>query len=670
MFLQYHFFTRDLKNVFMKKMVTRFFFATLVLAFAGFAAQAQFPTIYASVASGSYNVAGTWETFTNSGNNTPGAQGTGTPAATTPSGTHFIYIRSGHTISMNAGNRSCHGLFIEAGAKLWANEAAARRLQLVTGGTGFTYPQTDVITNNGELGGVGDGLFFEAGTNCQNVTITGTGSTIVQRLRVPGGLASTLGGVVNITIDQNITFGIANNYATSLVYNPQATDNYTLTLNPGRTLTISDPGGYFNNNSIGSGGGWGNYTYNINGILNLSASIQTSNFLSAVSPEGGTVTVNIGGSVITGAAFNSSPVAPGVGNINVGNGVIVDATLATVMNFNGNSFTMATGTAGLKRTVSADGSKVRFPVGTANGSNTHVSVSNVTGANEQLTVSIKNTFTNPAPANTLPREWNLVETTPGGNSDTLRFEWTTAEEANGFSGASPVYIRRWDGAAYESVLASVSGTGTAADPYVAKGSAAFSQLGLFILSNSGTTPVAFVNLKAFQKLNGVQVEFGNATESDVVSYVIERSADGSNFTALNTLQAKTNNGGLNSYTYFDAAPNKGNNYYRIRVTERNGNVKISNTLNINLRSKGTWVNAYPNPVKNNTVNVQLENFEKSIYTIAVFNQSGQKVYAKSINHLGGTATFTVELPASVSKGVYSLQVGNAISNVINKIVVE
>lgn len=654
----------------MKKMFTRFFFAAIAVTLAGFSAQAQFPTIYASVSSGNYNTAAVWETFTNDGSNTPGAQGTGTVPMNGPSGTHFVYIRSGHTISMGGGNRTCHSMFIENGGKLWANEASARRLQLVNGGSGFTYPQTGVITNNGEMGGPADGLFFETGTNCQNVTITGSGSTIVQRLRVPGGLASASGGIVNITIDQDITFTIANNYAVSLVYNPQASDNYSLTLNPGRTLTISNAGGYFNNNSIGSGGGWGNYTYNINGTLDLSASTQTTNFLSAISPEGGVVTVNIAGSVTTGTAFNSSPVTPGVGNITVANGVIVDATRATVMNFNGNSFIMGGGAAGIRRTVTNDGTRARFPVATASGGINHVVVSNVTGPAEILTASLKNTFTNPAPANTLPREWNLVETTTGGNSDTLRFEWLATDHANGFSNAGSVFILRWNGTAWDATPASVTGAGTVDDPFVAKGSAAFSELGLFALSNSGTTPVSFVNVKAFQKQNGVQVEFGNATESDVVNYVVEKSADGRNFTALHTLQAKSNNGGLNSYIYFDAVPGNANNYYRIKVTERNGNIKYSNILSINLRNRGTWVNAYPNPVKNNIVNVQLESFEKSIYTIAIFNQGGQKVYAKNINHLGGTATFTVELPASIQKGVYSLQVGNTVSTVINKIVVE
>ncbi|MBL0358187.1 MAG: T9SS type A sorting domain-containing protein [Chitinophagaceae bacterium] len=466
-----------------------------------------------------------------------------------------------------------------------------------------------------------------------------------------------------------LLFTQANNYAVSLIYNPQVTDNYTLTLNAGKTLTVSDIGGYFNNNSIGSGAGFGTYTYNINGTLDLTASTQTTNQLTAFSPTGGTVNLNLNGPLKTGLAFNSSPVAPGVSNLVVANGVTLDATLATVMNFNGNAFTMAGGTAAIKRTIPNDGTKIKFPVGTASGSITPVSLSNATGAADVVSVSLKNTFTNPAPANTLPREWNIVETTGGGNSDTLRFEWTTAEEAGGFTGASPVFIGRWNGSAWDYTPASVSGTGSAADPYTAKGSAAFSQLGLFILSNTGTTPVSFINVKAYQKSNGIQVEFGNATETDILNYVIERSADGRSFNTAGTLSPKTNNGGLNSYTYFDGTVNSGNNFYRIKVTERNGSVKYSDILNVRL-SGNSGVTVYPNPVKGHTVNVQLENLDKAIYVVTIFNEVGQTIYTKQLNHDGRTASFTVELPSTLRRGIYSLQVSNNSFRAIKNVVVE
>ncbi len=655
----------------MKKLLTQSF--CLFIALAGFVGMsyAQFPTIYASVASGNYNVAATWETFTGNATNTPGAQGTGTPAVSTPSGTHFVYIRSGHTISMNGGNRSCYGMTIENGAKLWANEPAARRLQVVNGGTGFTYPQSSTITNNGVMGGPADGLFFEPGTNCQSVTFTGTGTTTVQRLRVPGGVASASGGVVNITIDQNITFTQANNYALSIIYNPQATDNYSLTINPGKTVTIADAGGYFNNNSIGSGAGFGRYTYNINGTLDLSASTQTSQYLTAISPTDGTVTVNVGaaGSIKTGAAFNSSPVAPGVGNINVADGVTIDANLASVMNFNENSFTLLGGAAGLRRTVPNDGTRTRYPVATANGGINHVVISNATGASDVVTVSLKNTFTHPAPTGTLPREWNIVEAAAGGNADTLRFEWTNADVANGFSSGSPVFVGRWDGSAWSFAAATVSGTGTAADPFVAKSSVTYSSLGLFVLSNTNTTPVNLVNVRAFQKQQGVQVEFANATEEDILNYVIEQSADGRSFTDAITLQPRSNNGALNSYSWFDAAVN-GTRFYRIRATERSGRVKLSQVLTVRILASGNGITVYPNPVRHGQAGLQFLNLDRGNYAVTLFNEAGQKVYSKNIIHNGGTASFTLELPAALRRGVYHVQVSDAASRYNQKIVVE
>jgi hypothetical protein len=166
------------------------------------------------------------------------------------------------------------------------------------------------------------------------------------------------------------------------------------------------------------------------------------------------------------------------------------------------------------------------------------------------------------------------------------------------------------------------------------------------------------------------VDFGNATEENIANYSIEKSADGSNFTAAVSLQPKTNNGSLNSYTYFDAAPFAGNNYYRIKVTERNGTVKYSSVLNVRLSAGGTGVNVYPNPVKGSTVNVQFDAMDKAVYSVTMYNSMGQKVFTKNINHNGGTAAYSVELPASVKKGVYNMSISNNTDGISRKIVVE
>jgi len=161
-------------------------------------------TVYATIASGNWSDVASWETYNSFTTALAATPGSGTVATTIPSGTHNVVIRSGHTISMNGANRGCKGIIINAGGKLWANEASDRRLQIGAGGTGFTYPLVDTVQIDGVLGGAGDGCFFEIGTNAQLVKISGTGSIDISRFRCPGGIGAAGGGAMTIDVDINI----------------------------------------------------------------------------------------------------------------------------------------------------------------------------------------------------------------------------------------------------------------------------------------------------------------------------------------------------------------------------------------------------------------------------------------------------------------------------------
>ena len=62
-----------------------------------------FPTIYASVASGSWATLTTRQTFTGNATITRGIMNTGTPATTVHSGPYYIYISNTHTVTMGTG---------------------------------------------------------------------------------------------------------------------------------------------------------------------------------------------------------------------------------------------------------------------------------------------------------------------------------------------------------------------------------------------------------------------------------------------------------------------------------------------------------------------------------------------------------------------------------------
>ena len=440
-------------------------------------------TVYASITSGNWSDATSWETYSTYATALAASPGSGTAATTVPSGTHNVVIRNGHTIAMNGANRGCKSIIINAGGKLWANETTDRRLQIGAGGTGFAYPLVDTVQIDGVIGGPGDGCYFEIGVNAQLVKIWGTGSVDLSRFRCPGGIGAAGGGAMTIDVDINMNFWKAANYGMSLVYNPAATDNYTLNIKPGKTVAIKSADGYFHNSQ--NTATYGRYTYNIQGILDLTANTQTLNSLSAsfIAPAGAgsSVKVNVdGGTYKAGAGLKmdtsaTGPISSGVLDFNVINGGVVDLTLTSYLRV-GKTTDGAGGVNSMFFGTDATG-RVKTNAGTALipiGINSEITSNNCriinTGTADVYSLGLKSTFDNAPvdPTKVVNRQWSISESVAGGSNDTLRLSWVTTHQASAFDPTQPIAIMHWSGAAWVNSPASISGTGTADDPYVAK----------------------------------------------------------------------------------------------------------------------------------------------------------------------------------------------------------
>ncbi|MEI9807857.1 MAG: T9SS type A sorting domain-containing protein [Bacteroidota bacterium] len=173
--------------------------------------------------------------------------------------------------------------------------------------------------------------------------------------------------------------------------------------------------------------------------------------------------------------------------------------------------------------------------------------------------------------------------------------------------------------------------------------------------NQNPLPVMFADVKAFQKNNGVQIDWSNLTERDVVGYTIERSADGQNFTAIGQQSPRSNSNDKEMYTAFDAAPFAGVNFYRVKAQETTGKTIYSKSLKVDLAGKQAGFNLYPNPVNGGQVSVSM-NVKPGQYTVKVMNSAGQQVYTQRLIHQGGSMTQTVELPSAVKSGVYNMMI--------------
>ncbi|OAQ37921.1 hypothetical protein A5893_16245 [Pedobacter psychrophilus] len=549
-------------------------------------------TIYASKKSGNWSGStDVWETYNAGTDISTMAIGSGTATSATPSGTHSIYIRANHIISMFGSNRSCYSMTIENNGKLWANEAAARRIQFATGGTGFTYPIDVTITNNGTIGGPGDGIYFETPVNARNITLTGSGTSIVGRLRMLGGAGSAAGGIASFTLDQDVTFTQSGNYALSAIYTPTGTDNYTITINTGKTITVSDASGYFHNN----GSSAGTYTYNINGTLDLSASTQTLANVSQINVTGGgVVNLNVNGLIKAGAFFKATGTT-GTANLQINTNGIFDASLTTDLTTTDTWF-KALGA--LKRKVG--NSDVLFPVGTSTAYNP-VTLNN-SGTLSDISVKVKNTFDNAPsqPTQVVNKQWNIIPSTTGSNL-AVTLGWSTADQAASFDAAMPIVIGEYTGTSWAESTATISG---ATSPYTAtiSGVTIKSPNGNFAVGNTGTLPLDFLSFTAKPDALGktVNLNWSTTNEINTKNFEIQKRTDVSDFKTIGTVNSK-NVAGIQNYSFADANLNSGTSYYRLNQVDNDGKSKFSGIVPVNIKS-AISLSIYPNPAEN-TLNV-------------------------------------------------------------------
>jgi SdrD B-like domain/Secretion system C-terminal sorting domain len=138
-------------------------------------------------------------------------------------------------------------------------------------------------------------------------------------------------------------------------------------------------------------------------------------------------------------------------------------------------------------------------------------------------------------------------------------------------------------------------------------------------------------------------------ENDYENFVVERSANGVNFSAIGTLPYKD---GV-KFEFIDNNPLQGVNYYRIKAV-KSGSVKYSNTYNLKFTGYGR-VNFYPNPAKDH-LSIELKDSKSANLTVNLYSPTGQLVVQKNYKIENGNSTISLKGLSNLSNGVYFLSV--------------
>jgi hypothetical protein len=174
----------------------------------------------------------------------------------------------------------------------------------------------------------------------------------------------------------------------------------------------------------------------------------------------------------------------------------------------------------------------------------------------------------------------------------------------------------------------------------------------YIHGSNSVLPAGIVSFKGERRLQEIRLEWVTATETNNKGFELQRSADGRNFSALSFIATRAPQGNSHTqlqYSYTDAGPVKGTNYYRLKQVDKDG--KISYSTVVLVKSPGangiTFIDVYPNPVKDK-VKIKLASTTVSKVDIFITDLAGRVIKQQPVRLTAGDNLVEMEtrhLPA-------------------------
>ena len=173
----------------------------------------------------------------------------------------------------------------------------------------------------------------------------------------------------------------------------------------------------------------------------------------------------------------------------------------------------------------------------------------------------------------------------------------------------------------------------------------FGVLAKYILP-SGALPVTMTDFTAELKNKSVLLQWQTASEHNLSGFIIERSADGINFSAIGNVAARGNSSTKINYSTYDREPLNGANFYRLKIVDTDGKFVYSKVVKVTITVQLFSLNIFPNPAANILfVHASGEN-EKA--TFQIIDATGKKLKEGEVT-LNTNTSFSININ-SLSKG--------------------
>ncbi len=171
-------------------------------------------------------------------------------------------------------------------------------------------------------------------------------------------------------------------------------------------------------------------------------------------------------------------------------------------------------------------------------------------------------------------------------------------------------------------------------------------------------PVELVSFTGEERDCATHLNWQTATETNSHFFVVERSADGINYSEIGRVDAAGNSQTFVNYNFTDTNPNI-QNYYRLKQVDLDGTYEYTEVIRINTTCfDGTVsdiLDIYPNPVSSaGQINMNVFSKINQSAHINILNVEGKTLLTKQINMIEGVNALHYSV-AGLAAGTYFIR---------------
>lgn len=240
--------------------------------------------------------------------------------------------------------------------------------------------------------------------------------------------------------------------------------------------------------------------------------------------------------------------------------------------------------------------------------------------------------------NVVDRTWFVEEDVAGDSHLDMMFQWNAGDELEGFT-ANACYISHYMDGGWQ---ANTMANGSARILSITD----VTSLSPFAIGSNGALPIELIAFSATADKQKVVLDWSTATEINNEYFSIERSNNGRDFVQIGKIDGAGTSYQRLDYTFTDAAPLQGWNYYRLQQMDYDGHFSYSPIEAVLMDGKAGTNDflVFPNPVEQ-VLNLKMNRLAQATDRLEIFNATGQLVLSVKLTDALSAPTDVSTLPA-------------------------